>query len=51
MMTWYVFGIVVKEGEIAEIDQIYKIRYIEGEIETLQDQMHKGRNSTEGEII
>ena len=32
MLKQCVFGIVVKEGEIVETDQIYKITYIEGDI-------------------
>ena len=33
MLSYYVFDIVVKEGEIEKIDQIYRVRCVEGEIE------------------
>ena len=49
MLRYYVFGIVVKEGETTGTDQISRIRHVEGEIENLQDQMCKGRNSRKDE--
>ena len=46
MLRWYVFGIIVKEGEIEKIDQIvetdqiYRIKRRKGEIV----EKKKGRN-------
>ena len=49
MLKCYVFGIVVKEGEIAETDQISRIKRRKGEIiekKQRKKSQVKGRSST-----